>query len=75
MEYVIFDMDFLEIPFQDYPVDNLVVCHDPQKRLGTVTWAVVKVYSPGSPPDALGLFWEKENAVRFAETFKQEAPK
>jgi hypothetical protein len=69
MEYVIFDQDYLEIPFQDYPVGNLAICHDPQKRLGKITWAVVKVNTPGSPPDAYGLFWDKDMAIQFAKTF------
>ena len=69
MEYVIFNQDFLEIPFQDYPVGHLAICHDPQERLGSITWAVVKVNAPGSSPDALGLFWDKEMAIQFAKTF------
>lgn len=68
MEYVVFDMDWLDIPIQDYPVENLAVCHDPQKRLGGITWAVVKAFAE-PPPEALGLFWDKEEAVRFAECF------
>ena len=70
MWYVIFEKDFLEIPFQDYPVGNLAICHDPQKRLGEITWAVVKVNPTDCPPDALGLFWDKSMAIRFAESFK-----
>ena len=69
MECVIFDMDWLDIPIQDYPVGHLVICHDPQKRLGKVTWAVVKCISPEATPKALGLFWDKEEAIRYAEAF------
>ena len=71
MEYVIFDQDWLDIPIQDYPVDNLAICHDPQHRLGPKTWAVVHVVSPDPPPKALGLFWDKEEAIRYAESFAQ----
>jgi hypothetical protein len=50
MEYVIFDQDWLDVPIQDYPVGGLAVCHDPQKRLGEITWAVVRVDSPALGP-------------------------
>ena len=75
MERVIFDKDFLEIPFKDYPVGNLAICHDPQRRLGLITWAVVLVNEPGSPPDALGLFWDKSNAILFADAMLAERNK
>jgi len=69
MEYVIFDQDWLDIPIQDYPVGGLCVCLDPQKRLGEKTWSVLEVNSSEGPPNALGLFWDKDMAVWFAETF------
>jgi len=69
MVYVIFDQDWLDIPIQDYPVGNLVICHDPQKRLGVITWAVIYVQSEEPPPKALGLFWDKSEAIRYAESF------
>ncbi len=69
MEYLVFDMDWLDIPLQDLPpVGNLVVCHDPQKRLGAITWAVVEIISEDPPPLAIGLFWEKLEAVRYAKS-------
>lgn len=68
MEYVVFDMDWLDIPIQDYPVDNLAICHDPQKRLGETTWAVV-IARKDPPPEPLGLFWDKGKAIKFAESF------
>ncbi len=68
MEYVIFDMDWLDIPIQDYPVGDLAICHDPQHRLGKVTWAVVRPFAE-PPPQALGLFWDKSEAIRYAESF------
>lgn len=73
MEYVVFDMDWLDIPIQDYPVGHLVVCHDPQNRLGKITWAVVKVASAEPPPHAMGLFWDKEEAIRFAKAVCKDA--
>ncbi len=72
MEYVIFDMDWLDVPIQDYPLENLAICHDPQKRLGEFTWSVVYVENEGSPPKALGLFWDKDEAIRFAKSFNPE---
>ncbi len=69
MEYVIFDLRMDDIPIQDYPVGNLAICHDPQKRLGDPTWIVVHVESPEPPPKALGLFWDKKEAIRYAESF------
>lgn len=69
MEYVVFNMDWLDIPIQDYPVGHLAVCHDPQKRLGDPTWAVVHVPAPEPPPVALGLFWDEAEAIRYAESF------
>ena len=72
MEYVIFDMDWLDVPFNNYPVGNLAVCHDPQHRLGNPTWAVVYVPSTEPPPVPKGLFWDEKEAIRFAESFKDE---
>ena len=69
MEYVLFDQDWLDIPIQDYPVNNLAICHDPQRRFGKITWAVVHVISEEPPPKALGLFWDKNEAIRYAESF------
>lgn len=69
MQYLVFDQDWLDVPIQDYPVGQLAVCHDPQKRLGNPTWAVVHVVSAEPPPKALGLFWDKEVAIQFAESF------
>ena len=51
---------------------DLAVCHDPQKRLGKVTWAVVHVWCPNPPPFALALFWDKDEAVKFAELREDE---
>lgn len=79
MEYVIFDMDWLDVPLQDYPVGHLAICHDPQNRLGKrdskITWAVVYVPSPKPPPKALGLFWDKEEAIRYAKSFNPKESK
>ena len=72
MEVVIFDQDYLHIPLQDMPDEgHLIVCHDPQKRLGYVTWAVclTKSDNGGSPPGGLGLFWDKGKAVFFANAY------
>lgn len=74
METVIYDTDYLSIPFQDMPEkDNLIICHDPQKRLNSdttpVTWAVLHTTADDgdAAPFALGLFWSKEQAITFAD--------
>jgi hypothetical protein len=72
MEVVIFDQDWLDIPIQDYPIGGLCVCHDPQHRLGRPTWAVLHVTTDYGPPDALGLFWKKDEAVLYAEAKGKE---
>ncbi len=63
-----FDECFLSIAFQDMAGADYIVCHDPQNRLGAVTWAVVKVSHDGEYVDAIGLFWSKDMADQFAET-------
>lgn len=65
-EVFIYNQDYLDIPLRDLPdTGSLIVCKDPQKRL---KWSVVVAMSDngGSPPKALGLFWEKEEAVFYA---------
>ena len=63
-----FDCCFLSIAFQDMAGASHVVCHDPQNRLGVITWAVVEVSDSGEYVDAIGLFWKKDMADQFAET-------
>lgn len=72
MEYVIYDMDYLDIPLQDMPgPGHLIVCLDPQKRLGEKTWAVGRCISEdGDPPmRAISLFWDKSYAINYAEMY------
>ena len=72
-EVVVYDMDYLDIPLQDLPpIGNFIVCKDPQKRLWADTWAVLKVISEGDPAHALGLFWDKEEALIFANVKAKE---
>lgn len=71
MEYVIFDKDWLDIPMQDYPVGKIAICHDPPRRLGPITWAVVYVRN-SDPAHPLGLFWDKEEAIRYAEGISED---
>ena len=61
----IFNMDYLDIPLDEMDSGDIIVCHDPQNRLGTKTWGVVKHYE--GAPKPIGLFWDKEEAVFFAE--------
>lgn len=66
-----YDCNYLDIPLQDLPESHVIVCLDPQHRLGRdKTWAVVKTANNPreSPPKALGLFWDKGLAEKFAET-------
>ena len=75
-EYVVYDQDFLDIPFQDYPsVGVLMVCHDPQNRLRdsetSVTWAVVESMGTENPPKAWGLFWDRRTAELFAGSYSE----
>lgn len=69
---IIFDTDFMEIPFNNME-NEVVVCHDPQNRLSElphfkgVTWCVVSTDFAGEFVDCLGLFWDKEMAILFAE--------
>lgn len=64
-DILIFDQDYLDIPLQDMKSGNIIVCHDPQKRLGKTTWGVM-IHHEGDPK-AKGLFWDKDQAILFAE--------
>jgi len=69
-QVVIYGVDYLDIPLQDMPpIGHLIVCKDSQKRLQTDTWAVLRTVSDdGVPPaHAIGLFWDKDVAVSFAD--------
>ena len=72
---LIYDMDFLDIPLQDLPDEegHAIVCLDPQKRLGEETWAVLKSSTGDYDyPSPKGLFWDKDMAIKFAETISEE---
>ena len=60
----IFDINYLDIPLCDMNVDDIIVCLDPQKRLGDETYAVME-YS--LLPKARGLFWDRDMAILFAK--------
>lgn len=70
-QIVIYDCDYLDIPFQDMPAKgHLMVCLDPQKRIQPDTWAVLITTCDNgelSPAQALGLFWDKEEAIFYAK--------
>ena len=79
MTYRFYEQDYLEIPLQDFPdAGDLMVCHDPQNRLGkrsgTITWAVLKCSGGehGVSAQGLGLFWDVEEALSFAENRPEE---
>lgn len=64
------DLDYSDIPLETMDDDGgIMVCMDLKHRLGTdETWVVIRTHSnKDAPPIVLGLFWEKENAVRFAK--------
>jgi hypothetical protein len=73
MKYLIYDQDYLLIQHQDIPpAGNLIIAHDPQRRLSSaeiyITWVVVKTMGDGYHlPKMLGLFEDKEMAIFFAE--------
>lgn len=73
--YLVFDCDFLDIPFQDMPEFGwLIVCHDPQKRLGNKTWSVVcasEYPEDGIPPTPVCLCWKEDDAVNIAHRLCQ----
>lgn len=71
-QVVIYDCDYLDIPLQDMPAEgHLMVCLDPKKRLkpNPYTWAVLRTTCDDgySPAHALGLFWDKEEAIFYAK--------
>lgn len=72
MEYLIYNQDYLDIPLQDLPPSgNIIICLDPQHRLvRDATWSVLRTVSDNgdTPPKALGLFWDKEEAIFYAES-------
>ena len=70
-EYLVFESNYLDIPLQDLPENHVIICFDPQHRLGKdKTWSVVRTaLNPfDTAPTALGLFWEKKMAKKFAES-------
>lgn len=69
MEILAYDQDYFDIPLQDLPPKrHIIICHDPQRRLGKITYAVIKSVSDNGDilPIALGLFWDQEQAMVFA---------
>ena len=64
-EYLIFERDFIEIPFDDMAGAKFIVCFDPQDRLGKNTWCVVEVSEIGEYQHAKGLFWTRDEAEIF----------
>jgi hypothetical protein len=72
MDYLIFNQDYFDIPFQDMPPPgNLIVCHYPhQGKSEPKVWIVVKVapYDSDEHLETVGMFWEEKMAVFFANT-------
>jgi len=64
-----------EIEQKDWPYAREVyVCMDPQKRLGEITWSASRMGDGTSENDTtpLGLFWDVNMAILFAESVVQE---
>ena len=61
----VFDKNYLDIPLSDMNDGEVIVCHDPQNRLGTPTWGVA-IHHEGAPKPK-GLFWDKDQAIIFAD--------
>ena len=71
MEYVIFDVSWVDVPKQDYPIGNLAICYDWGKRLGEDTHSVIFVKSEERDDNkVLGLFCDEKEAIRYAESFE-----
>jgi len=69
-DILIYDQNYLDILLQDFPPkDHVIVCLDPQHRLGKTTWAVLITTGdePENPSKAMGLFWDKDIAIKAAE--------
>lgn len=70
MEYLIFKQNFLKIPTEDMAGADYIVCLDPLNRIGHKKWMVTKIDSITKKAFPQGLFWEKEMAIQFVESFK-----
>ena len=70
MDYKKVDLNYFDIPFDDMQHGGgILICRDPKHRLGKdKTWAVVRTHNnKDAPPLALGLFWDEDQAEKFAE--------
>lgn len=65
-ETLAYDREYLEIPPDDLPPDGYALVCIPSKKKSS--WAVIVVNTAESLPLAKGIFWEKSDAVKFAET-------
>jgi len=63
----VFEIDYLDIALDDLPPKGEpLVCLDPQKRLGEKTWSVLISEGRNNVADAIGLFWNREDAIFLA---------
>ena len=69
MEYVTFDQEFQNIPDQDMPIGNLVVCRE--FELLNDAWKVSKATFDGGllTEERLGIFDEQRDAQIFAKAY------
>ena len=69
MEYVTFNQEFQNIPDQDIPIDNLVVCVEDEVL--NDAWKVAKATIDGGllAEERLGIFDEQQNAQIFAKAY------
>ena len=62
-----------EIEEKDWPdIDEIYICLDPQKTLGLGTFSVSRMGNGTLEGDTveLGLFWQKNHAMLFAESYE-----
>lgn len=67
---LIYDKEYRNIETQDLPEKgHLAVCTIGPGSVppGRITWEAVRSRGDGKSPKRLGLFWDKEHAVLFAE--------
>lgn len=72
---LVYNIYWHEIQEQDWPEPGMIyVCLDPQNRLGKETWSVSIMGDGTAEGDTVqqGLFWDKNNAVLFAEVLEDE---
>jgi hypothetical protein len=72
---LIYDKEFKKIQKQDLSIGSIIVCHDVDKKVyqgqdvNEISW-IALTYHGNNSIDQRGYFYEKEDAVIFAEHLK-----